>query len=355
MEQVSTVLGTGKTGTPPAAHRPGGSPGWRGSRSNGAVFTARPSAPTQVGGPAGECGVFGNCSVLSGDQWAVETLTWCIPACRCRAAWGCPGPWAGLIVALPAVRWSVVAHLPVTRPSFVLSVWRHVYPPSDTSPSSPVPGRRWHPALAVPAVVVATLVIPPLGAALAFMARWDKAGRAVTVVLASVWFGVLLVAGASPKPAGVDVKPQPQAQPVVVVTVTAPAPAASAPVAASAAPTAPPPVSPPTQAQAPTAPVAPEGAAGAARLPQGEGAAEPGRHPVADDGKVRTSGSAPAAVGSSSRTSTGGSRSSGSESEGSVSYRNCTAVRQAGAAPIRRGDPGFGPHLDRDGDGVACE
>ncbi|MFF5923128.1 excalibur calcium-binding domain-containing protein [Streptomyces flavochromogenes] len=40
---------------------------------------------------------------------------------------------------------------------------------------------------------------------------------------------------------------------------------------------------------------------------------------------------------------------------GSVSYANCTAVRAAGAAPIRRGDPGYGSHLDRDGDGVACE
>ncbi|MFD4921724.1 excalibur calcium-binding domain-containing protein [Streptomyces goshikiensis] len=35
--------------------------------------------------------------------------------------------------------------------------------------------------------------------------------------------------------------------------------------------------------------------------------------------------------------------------------RNCTAVREADEAPIRRGDPGYGPHLDRDGDGVACE
>ncbi|WP_443062645.1 excalibur calcium-binding domain-containing protein [Streptomyces sp. NBC_00390] len=34
---------------------------------------------------------------------------------------------------------------------------------------------------------------------------------------------------------------------------------------------------------------------------------------------------------------------------------NCTAVRAAGAAPIRTGDPGYGRHLDRDGDGVACE
>ncbi len=38
-----------------------------------------------------------------------------------------------------------------------------------------------------------------------------------------------------------------------------------------------------------------------------------------------------------------------------VYYANCTEVERAGAAPIRRGDPGYGPHLDRDGDGVACE
>ncbi|MBW6439075.1 excalibur calcium-binding domain-containing protein [Actinoplanes hulinensis] len=31
------------------------------------------------------------------------------------------------------------------------------------------------------------------------------------------------------------------------------------------------------------------------------------------------------------------------------------AVRAAGADPIRRGDPGYGRHLDRDGDGVGCE
>ncbi|MEU2430459.1 excalibur calcium-binding domain-containing protein [Streptomyces sp. NPDC007861] len=38
-----------------------------------------------------------------------------------------------------------------------------------------------------------------------------------------------------------------------------------------------------------------------------------------------------------------------------VHYRNCDAVRAAGAAPLHRGDPGYGGHLDRDGDGVACE
>lgn len=44
--------------------------------------------------------------------------------------------------------------------------------------------------------------------------------------------------------------------------------------------------------------------------------------------------------------------SSGSES---VYYRNCDAARAAGAAPVHRGDPGYGSHLDRDGDGTACE
>lgn len=43
----------------------------------------------------------------------------------------------------------------------------------------------------------------------------------------------------------------------------------------------------------------------------------------------------------------------GSRSAGA--FANCTAARAAGAAPVRRGNPGYGPHLDRDGDGVGCE
>jgi len=42
-------------------------------------------------------------------------------------------------------------------------------------------------------------------------------------------------------------------------------------------------------------------------------------------------------------------------SSGSAYYRNCAAARAAGAAPIYRGEPGYRPPLDRDGDGVACE
>jgi hypothetical protein len=36
-------------------------------------------------------------------------------------------------------------------------------------------------------------------------------------------------------------------------------------------------------------------------------------------------------------------------------FRNCSEARAAGAAPVRRGDPGYGPHLDRDNDGIGCE
>ena len=38
-----------------------------------------------------------------------------------------------------------------------------------------------------------------------------------------------------------------------------------------------------------------------------------------------------------------------------VFYKNCDAVRAAGAAPIYEGQPGYSRKLDRDGDGVGCE
>ena len=38
-----------------------------------------------------------------------------------------------------------------------------------------------------------------------------------------------------------------------------------------------------------------------------------------------------------------------------VYYANCTAARAAGAAPVLAGQPGYGRHLDRDGDGIGCE
>jgi len=38
-----------------------------------------------------------------------------------------------------------------------------------------------------------------------------------------------------------------------------------------------------------------------------------------------------------------------------VYYDNCDEAQAAGDAPLYAGDPGYSAHLDRDGDGVACE
>jgi outer membrane biosynthesis protein TonB len=38
-----------------------------------------------------------------------------------------------------------------------------------------------------------------------------------------------------------------------------------------------------------------------------------------------------------------------------VYYKNCDAVRAAGAAPIYAGTPGYASHLDRDQDGIGCD
>lgn len=38
-----------------------------------------------------------------------------------------------------------------------------------------------------------------------------------------------------------------------------------------------------------------------------------------------------------------------------VRYEDCRDAFFAGALPLFAGDPGYGPHLDRDGDGEACE
>jgi len=46
---------------------------------------------------------------------------------------------------------------------------------------------------------------------------------------------------------------------------------------------------------------------------------------------------------------------SGQQASSSVYFPNCDAARAADAAPLYRGEPGYRPPLDRDGDGVACE
>jgi hypothetical protein len=44
-----------------------------------------------------------------------------------------------------------------------------------------------------------------------------------------------------------------------------------------------------------------------------------------------------------------------SVTDDNVTYASCAAVREAGKAPLHRGDPGYSNKLDRDGDGIACE
>lgn len=41
--------------------------------------------------------------------------------------------------------------------------------------------------------------------------------------------------------------------------------------------------------------------------------------------------------------------------EKSVHYEGCHTVRLLGKAPLYRGQPGYGSHMDGDGDGIACE
>lgn len=39
---------------------------------------------------------------------------------------------------------------------------------------------------------------------------------------------------------------------------------------------------------------------------------------------------------------------------GTTYHPSCSALGTQRAGPVRRGEPGYGRHLDRDGDGVAC-
>ena len=46
---------------------------------------------------------------------------------------------------------------------------------------------------------------------------------------------------------------------------------------------------------------------------------------------------------------------SSSSEKGKAHYKNCEEAKEAGAAPLHEGDPGYSRRLDRDGDGIACE
>ncbi|ROR65766.1 excalibur calcium-binding domain-containing protein [Agrococcus jenensis] len=88
-----------------------------------------------------------------------------------------------------------------------------------------------------------------------------------------------------------------------------------------------------------------------ASLASAQAAAAPAPAPAPPAAAPAPAAQAPAAPARPAPVAGSGSSSGG----GNVYYANCTAARNAGAAPVYRGEPGYASHLDRDNDGVGCE
>ena len=79
-------------------------------------------------------------------------------------------------------------------------------------------------------------------------------------------------------------------------------------------------------------------------------------HPLPSDGRAYGGCSVPASVAPTSTPTTPMTAvAPATTATTTVYYRNCSEARAHGAAPVRRGDPGYGSHLDRDDDGIGCE
>ena len=150
----------------------------------------------------------------------------------------------------------------------------------------------------------------------------------------SVPYVVTFILGAGVGAAGAsdDAPPQPEATPVPTV-VYLPTPVPTVVDSPSPVPTV---IYLPSPVPATEPPTAPPAAPAAPGAEQGSGAREGATGPGASPG----TGEAPVQPESDS---------------GGAYYRNCTAARDAGAAPLYRGQPGYRPELDRDKDGIACE
>ncbi|WP_051787707.1 MULTISPECIES: excalibur calcium-binding domain-containing protein [Streptomyces] len=190
-----------------------------------------------------------------------------------------------------------------------------------------VPTRRWwqHPAL----VITLLVLFPPGGIALAWLSRWSSRAKIVATVLSALWF-VIALAVDDPEKNGTD-DPKPTTTATAPATPTGPSPTATTP---EPSPTTESPTPEPTTEAPTTEAPEPTTEAPTTRAP------EPTRttpRPVKPK-PVQTTRPPETA-----------------EPEPEVYYENCAAVRAAGAAPIHVGEPGYGRHLDRDGDGVACE
>ncbi|MGP3690425.1 excalibur calcium-binding domain-containing protein [Streptomyces sp. IBSNAI002] len=249
-------------------------------------------------------------------------------------------------------------------------------PPAQHAPyPQQPPVQRWWQR---PAVIIAALVfLPPLGIALAWMTRWTQGKKIAATVISGLWFLVVLFSGGDDKAEG-DAK----AGPAATATASPDASAATTGKTAepSAAPVLPSVVSMPfdqaekalkaagvakvtAQSVYTDVPLAsyhpnwgvcfqsPE--AGAAPADATLHLVSPGSTCPAAAGTRRyaevTKAPATPTADTDATSGTGGSGGS------SAYYKNCDAAKAAGAAPIRKGQPGYRSALDKDGDGVACD
>lgn len=86
--------------------------------------------------------------------------------------------------------------------------------------------------------------------------------------------------------------------------------------------------------------------AGATLVPSKDPAASPTPAPPKPKTSPPTDGGSTGGDGGGSGSGSGGS---------SVYYKSCAEAKAAGAAPMRRGQPGYRDALDRDKDGIACD
>ncbi|MFI9744501.1 excalibur calcium-binding domain-containing protein [Streptomyces sp. NPDC052494] len=212
------------------------------------------------------------------------------------------------------------------------------------SPPPWVAPRRWwqHPAL----VITLLVIFPPGGIALAWLSRWGSRTKIVATVLSALWFVVALAID-DPKQNGTDdPKPTTTATAPVTPTPTEPSPTPTTPAPTTPAPTTPAPTTP-----APTTPTpAPTTETPTPEPTTDAPTPEPTTEAPATQAPQRTT---PKPVKPKPAQTTQPPETA--EPEPAVYYANCSAVRAAGADPIHSGEPGYGRHLDRDGDGVACE
>ncbi|MGW7348884.1 excalibur calcium-binding domain-containing protein [Streptomyces sp. NPDC054854] len=238
-------------------------------------------------------------------------------------------------------------------------------PPAQHAPCHPQqPAQRWWQRPAV--IITALVLLPPLGIALAWMTRWTQGKKIVATVLSGLWFLIVLFSG--------DDKAAGDAKPGATSATDAPANAASPNTAATLPPV--------VSMRFDQAEKALKGA-GVAKVTAlsvytdvplasyhstwGVCFQDPAAGAAAADSTlhlVAPGSTCPAAIGTRLHVEVtqtpappkeDAEGTSGTGGGGSAYYKNCDAAKAAGAAPIRKGQPGYRSALDKDGDGIACD